>query len=63
MELSNLQIIRKAECDEDGELYVTLCQKAGTGHWTGRNMGWMNADDYESDKTYIEKVGESNGDS
>lgn len=37
----------------DGELYVTLCQKAPPGHWTGRDMEYIDTSEYDSNKLYI----------
>lgn len=37
----------------DGELYVTLCQQAPPGHWTGRDMEYIDASEYDSNKLYI----------
>ncbi|HZW97479.1 MAG TPA: hypothetical protein VFF56_01360 [Bacillota bacterium] len=36
----------------DGELYVTLCQKAPPGHWTGVDE-YMDSNDYDPNTLYI----------
>lgn len=36
----------------DGELYVTLCQKAPQGHWTGTDH-YIDSKEYDSTKLYI----------
>ena len=41
----------------DGELYVTLCQKALEGHWRGRDE-WIDSRDYNPNKLYIRKISE-----
>lgn len=38
----------------DGELYVTLCQKAGAGHWV--ESDWLNAEEYNPQTKYILEV-------
>ncbi|HZJ83583.1 MAG TPA: hypothetical protein VFD57_07220 [Clostridia bacterium] len=47
----------------DGELYVILCQKAPEGHWTGKDMEYMDSIEYDPNKLYIkektpEEIGE-----
>lgn len=37
----------------DGELYITLCQKAPQGHWTGKDLAYIDAKDYNPNKLYI----------
>jgi hypothetical protein len=37
----------------DGELYVTLCQKTPPGHWTGKDMPYIDASEYDPNKLYI----------
>ena len=37
----------------DGELYVTLCQRAPPGHWTGQDMEYIDSTDYQTNKLYI----------
>lgn len=39
----------------NGELYVTLCQKAPSGHWRGIDE-WIDAEDYSPDKLYIKEI-------
>lgn len=53
IELSASRVIRNAE-RRDGELYVTLCQPAGSGYW--RKSDWIDANKYNPDETYIQKV-------
>lgn len=36
-----------------GELYVTLCQKAPPGHWTGQDMEYIDSTEYDANKLYI----------
>lgn len=36
----------------DGELYVTLCQEAPQGHWTGINE-YIDSTDYDPNALYI----------
>lgn len=48
--------IRGAERDVNGELYVTLCQAVGPGHWS--ESDWIDAGDYDPDAihaTYLDK--------
>ena len=37
----------------DGELYVILCQQAPPGHWTGRDMEYIDVADYNPNQLYI----------
>ncbi len=37
----------------NGELYVTLCQKAPPGHWTGKDMEYIDSKDYDPSNLYI----------
>ena len=39
----------------DGELYVTLCQKAPKGHWRGIDK-WIDSSDYDPNTLYIKEV-------
>lgn len=39
----------------DGELYVTLCQKAPKGHWRGKDKH-IDANEYDPNTLYIEEV-------
>lgn len=39
--------------DTLGELYVTLCQKTPKGHWTGKDMEYIDVAKYTPDKLYI----------
>lgn len=55
LELPASQVIRNAE-RKDGELYVTLCQQSGSGHW--RRSDWIDAGDYDPQKTYIKNITE-----
>lgn len=50
--------IRKAERDEHGELWVTLCQKVGAGHWTGSDT-WIDTIDYDPNRIYVLKKNKS----
>lgn len=36
----------------DGELYVTLCQKAPKGHWTGKDE-YIDSNNYNTNTLYI----------
>lgn len=36
----------------DGELHVTLCQKAPQGHWTGKDE-YIDSTDYDPNNLYI----------
>ena len=52
--------IRHAERDEAGELWVTLKQEVGAGHWT--ESAWMDAIDYNPDAVYVrQKEGDYSG--
>lgn len=42
---------RAAERDENGELWVTLCQAVGPGHWT--ESDWIDASTYDPDAVYV----------
>lgn len=53
LELPASQVIRNAE-RKNGELYVTLCQQAGSGHW--RKSEWIDADDYDPEQIYIKRI-------
>lgn len=53
--LDAAHIIRSAERDANGELWLTLCQKAGSGHWV--ESGWMDASAYVASETYITRIG------
>lgn len=46
--------IRNAERDSDGELWVTLCQQVGPGHWT--ESEWLDAEDYDAEEVYVRKL-------
>lgn len=46
--------IRNAERDETGELWVTLCQQVGPGHWTEGE--WLDAEDYDPNAIYVAKL-------
>ena len=46
--------IRHAERDEHGELWVTLKQESGSGHW--RESDWIDAVDYDPDAIYIRQI-------
>lgn len=48
------QVIRNAERGADGELRLTLCQVAPSGHW--RESDWMDAAAYVVGETYIVEV-------
>lgn len=52
----DMQAIRTIE-RIDGELHVTLCQKAGEGHWRGV-YDWIDSDDYNPNKLYIRELSE-----
>jgi len=41
----------------DGELYVTLCQKALEGHWRGIDE-WIDSKDYNPSELYIKEISE-----
>ena len=41
----------------DGELYVTLCQKAREGHWRGIDE-YIDSNDYNPDTLYIREISE-----
>jgi len=43
--------IRDVVRDADGELWVTLCQEVGPGHWS--ESDWIDADDYALEKVYV----------
>ena len=45
--------IREAVRDENGELWATLCQQVGPGHWT--ESVWIDADDYDPEAVYVVK--------
>lgn len=47
-----VQAIRTVE-RINGELYVTLCQKAPAGHWTGKDMEYVDSTEYDPGKLYI----------
>ena len=47
-----MQVIRAVERIE-GELYITLCQKSPVGHWTGDGIGYIDATEYDPEKSYI----------
>jgi len=49
-----MQTIRDIE-RVDGELYVTLCQKAPTGHWRGIDE-YIDSEDYDPNTLYIKEV-------
>lgn len=51
---SVIQVIRDIERIE-GELYITLCQKAPKGNWRGIDE-WIDSNDYDSNTLYIEEV-------
>lgn len=46
--------IRNAERDADGELWITLCQQVGSGHWRGSD--WIDAGEYDPAKVYVKKL-------
>lgn len=46
--------IRNAQRDEHGELWVTLTQEVGPGHWT--ESAWFDADSYAPDTVYVVKL-------
>jgi len=46
--------IRDAVRDEHGELWVTLCQQVGPGHWT--ESDWFDAKDYAPEAIYVIKL-------
>ena len=54
LRLPGSQIIRAAHRDEHGEMHVTLAKTAGTGRW--QESEWMDASEYDKDKTYILEV-------
>lgn len=61
--MSSRHIIRDAYRDEEGLLWVTLCQKATEGRWEGKDE-WINSNDYNPSESYIEEVeGGQNGSS
>ena len=39
----------------NGELYVTLCQKAPPGHWRDIDE-WIDVEDYSPDELYIKEI-------
>lgn len=41
----------------DGELYVTLCQKAPKGHWRGIDK-YIDSEDYNPNELYIREISE-----
>ena len=41
----------------DGELYVTLCQKAPKGHWRGIDE-YIDSNDYNPNELYIKEISE-----
>ena len=43
--------IRDAERDESGELWVTLCQAVGPGHWV--ESDWIDASAYDPNAIYV----------
>lgn len=45
------QGIRAVERDEHDELWVTLCQSVGPGHWV--ESDWMDAADYDPNAIYV----------
>ena len=52
--------IRHAERDEAGELWVTLKQEVGPGHWS--ESEWIDAADYDPDAVYVkQKEGDYSG--
>lgn len=53
LDLPPMQVIRDCE-RKDGELHVTLCQEAGSGHW--RKSDWMDAANYDPETTYIKNI-------
>lgn len=46
--------IRNAERDENNELWVTLKQEVGAGHW--REGEWIEAGDYDPEVVYVVKL-------
>jgi hypothetical protein len=51
LDTSPSQIIRAAYRDEAGELHVTLCQKAGSGHWEASDV--LDSASYNPDTVYV----------
>jgi len=51
LEMNNDQIIRDVYRDDTGELYVTICQRVGPGHWT--ESEWMPVSAYGPKKINV----------
>ena len=51
LDLNSGHILRDAYRDESGELYITLCQRVGPGHWS--ESDWMDVSDYNSDAIQV----------
>ena len=51
LDTSHSQIIREAYRDDAGELHVTLCQGAGSGHWEASDV--LDSASYNPDTVYV----------
>lgn len=47
--------IFEAERDENSELWVTLRQKVGPGHWR-ESADWIDAENYDPDAIYVRQI-------
>lgn len=54
LSLRGSHIIRDIERRQDGNLYLTLCQKSSEGHWA--ESDWMDSKNYKKDTVYIQEV-------
>lgn len=66
LSLSGTDIVRHAERDADGELWVTLCQRTIASQypgrqalWSGRDAPWIDAADYDPNTCYVLPTGVS----
>lgn len=48
------RVVRNVERDSNGELWVTLTQECGKGHW--RESDWIDSEDFDPYKTYIREI-------
>lgn len=50
--LDPMFIFRDAYRDSDGELYITICQQVGAGHW-GFSESLIDSSDYDPSGVYV----------